>query len=161
LQPKRSLAIEPVELVSVLHTAPANGAPSSVDYYDGELEKLTDLTTLALFINGTLLPMLNALPSQASDGIIGTSIFTDTSSQDALVYDAATSESLTITQSLRLLYGMWQTLNTGLTNLAQQVAALQARLSALYGMWQTLNTGLTNLAQQVAALQARLSASTP
>ena len=74
--------------------------------------------------------MLNALPSQASDGIIGTSIFTDTSSQDALVYDAATSESLTITQSLRLLYGMWQTLNTGLTNLAQQVAALQARLSA-------------------------------
>ena len=55
-----TINLQSVELVSVIHTAPANGAPSSQDYYDGEVEKVTDLATLATFVNNTLLPMLNA-----------------------------------------------------------------------------------------------------
>jgi hypothetical protein len=67
-----TLNLQDLELVSVLHTAPANGAPSSADYCDGETEKITDLATIAAFINGTLMPILNALASGADDGLEGT-----------------------------------------------------------------------------------------
>jgi hypothetical protein len=122
--------MQDIELVSVLHTAPANGVPSSADYVDGDLEKVTDLATIVAFINGTLLPMLNSLASSASSGLLGTGIYTDTSAQDALVFNAATGNPLTIADSLRSLNGMIQAAQTQVTNLSQQVASLQARLSS-------------------------------
>lgn len=122
--------LQNVELVSTLHTAPANGAPSSSDYYDGELEKVTDLAAIATFINDNLLPVLNALPALAATGLMGTAVYSDTTAQDALVYDSLTGDPLTITDSMRVLYGQIQTVQTAVTNISQQVSALQARLSA-------------------------------
>ena len=125
-----NLDLQSVELVSVLHTAPANGAPSSADYYDGELEKITDLATLVSFINNVLLPMFNALPPQAATGLEGTSIYSDIAAQDALVYDSLTGQPLTVTESMRVLNGRLQTMQTTVIYLSQQVSSLQARLSA-------------------------------
>lgn len=145
-----------VELVSTLHTAPANGAPSSADYYDGELEKVTDLTTLVTFINNTLLPMLNALPAAAASGLLGTGVFSDTSSQDALVYDSLTGNPLTVTDSMRVLYGQIQTVQTSLTNISQQVSALQARLSA--SNQNDVALALQNITSSVAQNAAQVTA---
>jgi hypothetical protein len=94
------------------------------------LEKVTDIGTLAAFINNTLLPVLNTLPASAAAGLLGTACYSDTSAQDALVYDSLTGNPLTITDSMRLLYGQVQTFQTAMTYLSQQVTSLQARLSA-------------------------------
>src|SRR3569833_2848372 len=125
-----NLNLQSVELVSTLHTAPQNGAPSSADYYDGELEKITDLATLVSFINNVVLPMFNVLPASAATGLLGTSIYSDTQAQDSLVYDTLTNEPLTITESMRVVNGRLQTMSTSVVSLSQQVASLQARLSA-------------------------------
>jgi hypothetical protein len=122
--------LQQVELVSTVRTAPQNGAPSSADYYDSELEKVTDLSTLALFINSTLLPIVNSLPANATTGLLGTSCYSDTENTDWLVYDSLDGNPLTLTQSLRLLSGQVQTIQTTMTNITQQVNSLQARLSA-------------------------------
>ena len=63
-----------VDLASTLRTVPRNGSPSSVDYNDTARETLTDLATLAGFINDTLLPILNTLPSTASTGLYGSTL---------------------------------------------------------------------------------------
>lgn len=125
-----SIGLSAIELTSIIRTAAANGAPSSLDYYDGELEKATDLSTIALFINNTLLPILNALPSQSTSGLLGTSCYSDIANQDPLVYDSSTGNFLTVTQSMRLLNGQLQTMQTTVINLTQQVSSLQARLSS-------------------------------
>lgn len=158
-----TINLQSVELVSVIHTAPANGAPSSQDYYDGEVEKVTDLATLATFVNNTLLPMLNALPAAAAVGLLGTAIYSDTVNQDALVYDSLTNTPLAITDSLRVLFGMIQTTNTTMTNLSQQVAALQARLSAsnqndVSIALQGITSSLANQASQIQGLDNSFSA---
>jgi hypothetical protein len=157
-----TINLQSLELVSVLHTAPANGAPSSSDYYDGELEKITDLASVAMFINNTLLPILNALPSAAATGLEGTSCYSDTANQDGLVYDSLTGNPLTITDSLRLLYGQVQTQQTLMTNLTQQVASLQARLSAsnqddIALALQNITNTQAQLAAQVRALNQSTS----
>lgn len=156
------LDLSSVELVSTLHTAPANGAPSSSDYYDGELEKVTDLTTLAAFINNTLLPIFNALPELASAGLLGTSIYSDVANQDALVFDSVTGDPLTVTDSMRVLYGQIQTMSTTLTNMAQQVAGLQARLSAssqndISLALQSMTNTLAQNASQIQSLTTSIS----
>ncbi len=151
-----TLDLQTVELVSVIRTAAENGAPSSLDYYDGEIEKVTDLSTIVLFINNTLLPILNALPAAAVDGLLGTACYTDIANQDSLVYDELTGIPLTITQSIRLLGGQVQTMNTTLSNVSQQAASLQARLSASNqsDISQALNTITSVLATNTAQVQA-------
>jgi hypothetical protein len=150
-----TLNLQDSKLVSVLHTAPANGAPSSADYVDGDLEKVTDLATITAFINGTLLPMLNSLASSASSGLLGTGIYTDTSAQDALVFNAATGNPLTIADSLRSLNGMIQAAQTQVTNLSQQVASLQARLSS--SNQNDVALALQGITSQLAAQQAQIT----
>lgn len=151
-----TLDLANVELVSTLHTAPANGAPSSADYYDGELEKVTDLTSIVTFLNNTLLPILNALAASAASGLLGTGVYSDTSAQDALVYDSLTGTSLTVTESMRVLYGQIQTLSTSLTNISQQVSALQARLSA--SNQNDVSLALQNITSSVAQNAAQVTA---
>lgn len=160
-----TLSLQNLELVSTLRVSPLNGPPSSQDYNDGEQEKLVDLTSLVTFINNTLLPMLNTLAAPAASGIEGSNIFGDLSSQETLFFNSLTVAPLSLADSLRLLYGRAQTLQTSLTNLAVQVAALQARLSstnqndislALQGFTSNLNLQegqLKALQQAVSTLQ--------
>jgi hypothetical protein len=160
-----SLDLQSLELVSTLRVAPENGPPSSEDYNDGEQEKLIDLTTLVTFINNTLLPILSTLEASASTGIQGQNIYGNLTSSESLYYNSLTSTPLALTDSLEILYGMAQTLQTSQTNLAVQVAALQASLSssnqndislALQGLTSSLNSQqgqINTLQQAVSALQ--------
>ena len=143
-----------LELVSTLRVAPLNGPPSSNDYNDADQETIIDLTTLLTFINNVLIPMLNTLASGADSGIEGSNIFGDTTSEEALFYNVVTEEPMVLADSLRLLYGQSQTINTTLSNLGVQVAALQARLSSsnqndvslvLQGFTSNLNSQLGQL----------------
>src|ERR1039458_5914088 len=143
-----------LELVSTLRVAPLNGPPSSNDYNDTDQEMIIDLTTLLTFLNNILMPMLNTLAADADNGIEGSNIFGDTTSEEALFYNVLTEEPMVIADSLRFLYGQSQTAGTTLNNLAVQVAALQARLSStnqndvslvLQGFTSNLNSQLGQL----------------
>ena len=143
-----------LELVSTLRVAPLNGPPSSEDYNDGDQETIVDLATLLTFINNTLIPMLNTLTAAAAAGIEGSNIYGDTTSEEALFYNASTDQPMVVADSLRLVYGQSQTINTALGNIATQVAALQARLSStnqndvslvLQGFTSNLNSQLSQL----------------
>ena len=143
-----------LELVSTLRVAPLNGPPSSNDYNDADQETIVDLTTLLTFLNNILMPMLNTLAADADNGIEGSNIFGDTTSEEALFYNVLTEEPMVIADSLRFLYGQSQTAGTTLNNLAVQVAALQARLSStnqndvslvLQGFTSNLNSQLGQL----------------
>src|ERR1035441_2859494 len=119
-----------LELVSTLRVAPLNGPPSSNDYNDTDQETIIDLTTLLTFLNNILMPMLNTLAADADNGIEGSNIFGDTTSEEALFYNVLTEEPMVIADSLRFLYGQSQSIDTLIGNLGVQVAALQARLSS-------------------------------
>lgn len=156
------LTLPNLELVSTLRVSPLNGPPSSQDYNDGEQEKLVDLSTVVTFLNNILLPMLNALAPVTATGIEGNGVYGDTTSQEALFYNSLTGEPLVMSDSLRLLYGQLQTLQTIQANLSTAVASLQARLSssnqndialALQGFTSNLNAQLG----QIKALQQALS----
>ena len=166
-----TLNLSDLELVSTLRVAPLNGPPSSADYNDGEQEKLVDLTTLLLFINNQLIPMLNTLATSAAQGIEGNNVYGDLSSEETLFFNAQIGESMTVADSLRYLYGQAQTISTTLSNLGVQVAALQARLSssnqndislALQGFTSNLNSQLSQLQalqNAVSSLQILVGAS--
>jgi hypothetical protein len=166
------LALQTVELVSTLRPAAQNGAPSSADYYSGEQEKLIDLTTLESFINDTLLPILNGLPATAVDGVEGTSLYFDTTSQDVLSYNSLTNNYLAVSDTLRLLYGMIQNLQIAEADDALNITSLQQRLSssnqndislALQYMTQQIQNQageINNLQQTVSALQLVAGAAT-
>jgi len=157
-----NLQLSNVELVSVLRTAPANGTPSSQDYYDSQSEAVADLAALVNFINVVLQPILSGLKSTASDGLESTSLYTDTSSKDAIAYNSTSEVYLTVADSLRILYGISQTLNTSLTNISQQVASLQAKLSAtnqndIALALQNITAQLVETAEKIASLTLAVS----
>lgn len=130
------LNLSTVELTSTLRTAPLNGQASSTEYNESQRETIVDLTSLADFINNTLLPLLNALPAGALEppnvpvGIEGRTINTDTSDRSALFFDSLTSSPLTIANSLRIINGIVTTLSQQLIDMGVQVASLQARLAS-------------------------------
>jgi hypothetical protein len=173
------LSLSNLELVSTLRVAPLSGPPISEDYNDGEQEKLVDLTTIVTFLNNTLLPMLNTLAATSSTGIDGSGIYGDLTSEEQVFFNSLTSTSLSVADSLRLINGQSQTLQTNLASLATQVAALQARLSstnqndislALQGFTSTLNLQQSELQalqlavsslQQIAGTSMEAQAGTP
>jgi hypothetical protein len=150
-----TLNLQTIELVSTLRVAPANGAPSSLDYNDSSQEELTDLSALASAVNDVLLPILNGLPPEASTGAEGTSIYSDTTAQDTLVYDPLSHTPLRITDSMRLLYGQLQTLQTVQLDINQQVSALQARLSS--SNQNDIALSLQNITSIITQQQAQLT----
>lgn len=124
------LNLDTLELVSTLRRAPANGAPSSADFNDGEQEKLVDLATVAGFLNDVLRPILNTLPEAASAGLEGRTLLTDTNDQNALFFDALNAEPLSVADSLRLLQGIVNSVKGQVTDLSVEVGQLAAKLSA-------------------------------
>jgi hypothetical protein len=130
------LNISTIELTSTLRTAPLNGAPSSSDYNESQRETLVDLSTISLFINNLLLPLINALPASALQpnldptGIEGRTIWTDTSDQGNLFFDSLSSIPLTIADTIRVINGIITTMNQELIDQGIEVASLQARLAS-------------------------------
>lgn len=168
--------LDTVGLVSTLRTAPLNGSPSSSDYNEGQRETLVDLAALAGFINNTVLPLINALsadallPITAPVGIEGRTIWSDTSDQGPIFFDALATVPLSLADSLRVINGIVSTNSQQLTDLGVEVASLQARLSstnqndialALQNLSSSLNSiivGQTDSNASIAALQVRVTA---
>ena len=61
-----TLPLTSLALVSTQRTVPLNGSPTSPDYNDDQNDGLIDLTSIVSFINGTLIPLLQVLPSLAA-----------------------------------------------------------------------------------------------
>jgi hypothetical protein len=151
-----TLNLNTLTLTSTLMEAPYNGAPSSQDYNDAWQEALVDLSTITGFINDTLIPILNALPATAANGLTGATTISDPSDQSALFFNAQSNQSLVVSDSMRVLLGQLNTLNTQLTDLGVQVTALQTQvgttnqngvIQTLQGLSQTVSTISTTLAQ--------------
>ena len=142
-----------LELTSTIREAPLNGAPSSQDYNDSWSECLTDLVTLASFINDQLITMLNSLPAAAAEGIDGTTIYSDPSSQASLFFNQATSTPLSIADSLNLLLAMINSILTQLTALTVQVTSLQTTVAGSSA--NTVIVALTNMQTQINEIIAK------
>jgi len=154
-----NLNLSTVELVSTLRAAPQNGSPSSQDYNDSWAEALADLASLAGFIDDILIPMLNGLdatimpnPQGTPNGLEGRYIFSDTSDLTAVFFDQLSSEPLTIAESLRVLNGIVQTVDTTVQSLTVSVTALQTQLSSTNQ--NDIAQALQNFAAQLQSLQA-------
>lgn len=131
-----TLNIPTVELVSTLRAAGENGPLISQDYNDSWTEALADLASLAGFMNDFLIPMLDGLSTAIQpnslnppSGLEGRFIYGDTTNTSQLFYDSLDNESLTIAQSLQLLYGINTTTQSTIQSLQVSVTALQAQLS--------------------------------
>jgi hypothetical protein len=129
------LNLSTVELTSTLRTAPLNGSPSSSDYNESQRETLVDLAALADFVNNEVIPLVNALPATALEpsdiiGIEGRTVWTDTSDESSLFFDALSSTPLTVADTIRILNGIVSTMSQQLTDLGVEVASLQARLAS-------------------------------
>lgn len=132
-----NLDLSTVELVSTLRAAPQNGSPSSQDYNDSWTEALADLAALSGFLNDILIPMLDGLaasimpnPNGSPNGLEGRYIFSDTSDLTPLFFDGLSSQPLSLADSLRILQGVIQTIQTSIGTLNVEVTALQTQLSS-------------------------------
>jgi hypothetical protein len=166
-----TLNLNSIELVSVVRPVASKGAPSSDDYNDTQKELLIDLAALSSAINESLLALVNALPDtallpvEAPVGIQGRTIYTDTSDNNQLFFDALANKNLSIADSLRLLNGMLDTFRGQLEDMGIQVSALQTRLAsdnrndialALQNLTNTINqvtSSATSLTNRVAILE--------
>lgn len=123
------LDLDSIELISQTRTAPENGAPSSADFNDLQRENLSDLVAIVGFLNDQLMPILRTLSADASAGLNGSNIITDPEENSALFKDS-NGNALTVSESLRVLHGMLQTLDQHVSDLDANVGELTQRLSS-------------------------------
>ena len=69
------LNLESIELTTTLRRAPKNGSPSTHDYNASLSEILTDLSNIVTFLNEEIMPICNALPEAAADGLTRSSLY--------------------------------------------------------------------------------------
>ncbi len=125
-----NLNLSAIELVSTLRKAPQNGAPSSQNYNDSMREILSDLSALTLFLNNKIVPVLNALPETAAEGLQGSTLYASTDDSDnSLFFNTQTGEPLTMADVLTRLYSMYQQTATKMDEITAKVVALQSRLA--------------------------------
>lgn len=124
------LNLSSLELISTLRKVAKNGSPSSQDYNDFQSETLSDAALVVSFINDTLLPMLNALPSTAATGLEGQTLWSDTADVTSLFFDSQASLPLTVGDSLRLLRAMLVTDEQKLSDLGVEVTSLKTQLAS-------------------------------
>jgi hypothetical protein len=142
-----------------------NGSPTSQDYNDDQNDGLIDLTSIVSFINGTLIPLLQVLPSLATTaGLEGRAINTDSTNLTALCFNALTSTPLTVAQSLNYLQNLQTNLQSQITGLSTQVAVLSSQLSStnqndISLALQNFQSVLNKMSAQVLALQTGVNVS--
>ena len=153
-----TINIPTLELTSTLREAPLNGAPSSQDYNDSQSENLTDLATIVNFINDQLLAIVNALPATASTGLLGETVYSDTSDKTALFYNSMTQSPLVVADSLRYLQSLVNNVATQVNNLNVSVTTLQTRITASSqnDIVQQLNT----ISNTITQIQSQLNVDT-
>ena len=128
--PPIPLVIEPVDLVSTLRAAPANGPISSQAYNDSWREALADLASITLLLNTTLLPILNGITTEAQQsGLLATTIFSSNDENNPFFFDSTLSRFLTIGEVLLNLNNRLSGINTQAQDLAAQIIQLNSKLA--------------------------------
>jgi hypothetical protein len=153
-----TLNIPTTQLVSTVITVPLKGSPSSRDYNDTNTQNLLDHAAMINTINDSILPVLNTLPSSAASGLLGATLYTDTSSQGPLTYNSSTNSYLTVSQTLTYLSGLINTVQTNLVNINTQVGIINSKLSAtnqndISIALQSFQTNIQAQETQIVALQ--------
>lgn len=157
--PQATLNLPTIELESTLRPTGLNGAPTSADYNATAREMLSDLANIAGTLNSEVLPLLNALSANASNaagvlGVAGSTIFTDTTDQTTLFFDAINASPLTVSQTVRVLDGKIQGMNLSLEALSVQVKTLSTSLTTT-GQTDT-NAAVSGLYGLISGLQAQV-----
>jgi hypothetical protein len=147
-----TLNLQDIELTTSISTAPLNGPPSSADYNETQREILADLSSLSMFINSTMIPLLANIQSSALGstlyGLQGSTIISDSTDTTDTFYNSVEGSSLVIGDSLRVLRALITTLQQEFTDLDIQVATLQSSLST---------TNQNSIATALAGLQSTVT----
>jgi hypothetical protein len=122
------LSLSSIELVSSLRTAALNGPPSSSDYNTFQSEVLSDLTSLANFIDEIVNPLLNTLPAAAVQGLDGGKMYADRTVSTPL-YQDANGNFYTVSQVLAALSAAQGSVTQQVANISASVTLLQTRLA--------------------------------
>lgn len=124
------MTLNPIDLTTTLRTVPRNGAPSSLDWNDSFREILGDLSVLATFLNEQVQPILQALPTTASAGLDGSSVYANKISEEALFRNPFTNEPYTVADVFTALQKTQSALIATNQDLQAKVNQLQTRFSA-------------------------------
>ena len=148
------LALPTVELTTTLTTVPKNGAPSSNDFNSFQQQVLADLAEITTLLNEQILPVLNALPSAAAEGLDGSGLYAGRNIDTSVFHDANGNLYL-VSDVISTLYNSQQALAAATDNVSAQVLALQTRLATTNQS--SLQASMQNLQTIVAAVQSSLS----
>lgn len=147
-----TLNLQDIELTTSISTAPLNGPPSSAYYNETQREVLADLSSLSMFINSTIIPLLANIQSTALGstlyGLQGNTIISDSTDTTDTFYNSVEGTSLVLGDSLRVLRALITTLQQEFTDLDIQVATLQSSLST---------TNQNSIATALAGLQSTVT----
>jgi hypothetical protein len=147
-----TLDLNTIELTTSISTAPLNGPPSSAEYNETQRDLLADLSSISIFINTDLIPLLNSLlsislsPTQI--GIQGSTIISDTTDTTDVFYDSVEGQSLCVADSLRVLAALIAGLTQDFGDIDLQIAQLQSTLA---------NSNQNNVSVTIAGLQATVN----
>lgn len=165
-----SISIASVELVASPRPVPRNGSPDSSDFNAFQTEVLADLAEISDFLNESILPILQALPSAAATGLDGAGLYADLSKSDPLFRDNL-GNSYTVSEVFSSLAATQAALKQQMTDLAARVLSLQSRLAttqqndlrasvqALHDSYSSLVTKMSGILGDV-ALQGSILAKT-
>lgn len=156
------LTLASVELVASPRPVAKNGATNSSDFNAFQSEVLADLAEIAEFLNEDLLPILQALPSEAADGLDGAALHADRS-QDTPLFRDASGTPYTVSQVLTAISGAQSALSLQIAELGGRVLSLQSRLSStsqndLRASVQSLQDSYTNVYNKLGAMLGDVSA---
>ena len=96
-----TIQLENVDLTSMMRAAAKNGAPSTQDYNESMRDFLADLSSIVDFLNQSVTPILNTLPSDAAKGLTGATVFANVDSTDPIFYNKAKNVPFTVTEVLQ------------------------------------------------------------
>jgi hypothetical protein len=125
-----NLSIPTAELVTTMRTVPKNGAPSSDDYNATNREILADLATISSILNDSILPVLNALPDTAAQGLDGRAMYAGLDSANSLFYSASAARYVTVAEVLISLATADSDVLLKLNDLGARVISLQSKLAS-------------------------------
>lgn len=156
-----TLNLQTVELISTLRTVPANGSPSSTDYNDSFRETLADLASLSEFINDTLLPIINALPTAASGGLYGDALNASSDVTNPLFYSSSEQRQLTVAEVLSAINAANSAIQKTVTDLNARVLQLSTKLATTNqtDMLSTVNALSAQFQQVLSTVDGLVSAS--
>jgi len=155
-----NLDVSSVELISSVRTVPLNGAPSSNDFNQFQKDTISDLASIVVFLNETLLPIISSLSSAAAGGLDGTGLW---GNQNAVSTDTFFRDPNGNLYSVADLLSQLSAANSSLlqtcNDLNGQLEAIQTRLATT--QQNDLRVSVQNLQDSVSSILSQISSILP